>query len=113
MAKMSLQMNTAIRTTLDPIDRVHLLLDISDHTFIYNFIICKKLKQPFIVGLDLLQCYKFGVDWHAYGTLFLKNKDKNIATAMRKGNQCQPLVVLLEMPVADKCAGNAIKLLSY
>ena len=58
---MPLQVNTARGTTSDPIGIFPLLLDINDHTFIHNFIICKKLKQPLIIGLDFTQCYKIGL----------------------------------------------------
>ena len=44
MTRMSLRVNTACRTTLDPIGIINLILDINSYTFTYNFIICKKLK---------------------------------------------------------------------
>ena len=55
---MSLQVNAANRTTLDLIGIVPLILDINDHIFIHNFIISKKVKQPFIIGLVFAQGYK-------------------------------------------------------
>ena len=69
--------------TLDLIGIVPLILDISDYTFTHSFIILKKLKQPLIIGLDFAQCYKTGVDWDTYGTLFLKYKGRKITTALR------------------------------
>ena len=40
--------------TLDPIGIVPLILNINDHMFIHNLVICKALKQPLIVGLDII-----------------------------------------------------------
>ena len=62
MTNMSSHVNTASRTTLDPIAIVPLIPEINDHTFIHNFFLCKKLKQPLIIGLYFAQCYKIGVD---------------------------------------------------
>ena len=105
---MSLQVNTASGTTIDLIDIILLLLDISDHIFMHNFIIYKKLKQPVIIGLDFAQHYKIRLDWNVYETLFFRHEGKKIATAVRKGNQCQLSVALLETPVGDKYAGEQL-----
>ena len=85
MTRKSLQVKTASGITVGPIGIVPLILDINDHTFAHNFITCKKLKQPLIVGLALAQRYKIGVEWDAFGAFFLRCKGKKIATAMKKG----------------------------
>ena len=105
MTKMSLQVNTASGTTVDPIGIDPLIFGINDHMFINNFIICKTLKHPLTIGLDFAQWYRIGVGQDAYGTLFLIYKGKKITTIMRKDNQCQPLVALLDIPVANTYAG--------
>ena len=78
----------ASRTTLGLIEIVLLILYINEHTFVHSFIICKKLKQPWMVGLDCAQRYKIDIDWDAYATLILSHKDKIIATAMKIGIPC-------------------------
>ena len=103
MTRTSLQVNVASRTFLGPIGIVPLICDINDHVFVHNFIICKKLKQPLIVGLDFAQRYKTGIDSDAHGT-YLRYKGKWIDTAMKKGNQCQQTIALLETSVAEKWA---------
>ena len=80
---MSLQVNTASGTTLDPIGIIPLILDINEHMFMHNFIICKKLKQSLIIGLDVAQCHKIRVDWDAYGTLVLRHEGKKIVTTIK------------------------------
>ena len=67
------------------------------------------IETALIVGLNFVQCYKIGDDCNAYGTLFLRHEGKMIATAMKIGNQYQPFAILLEMPVADKHAGDERK----
>ena len=76
MTRKSLQVNTASRTTLGPLGIVPLIPDINDHAFVHNIIICKKQKQPLIVGLGFAQRYIIGVGWDGYGTLFLRYKGK-------------------------------------
>ena len=46
-----LEMNTACRDTLGPIGIV-LDLNIKEQNFTHNFIVCTKVKQNFILGLD-------------------------------------------------------------
>ena len=95
-------MTRASRTTLGLIEIVPLILDINNHTFVHNFIICKKLKQSLIVGLDFAQRYKTGIVWDAYGMLFLRYKGKRIAIAIKKDNPCQQTVAFPEISVAAK-----------
>ena len=45
MTKKTLWVKTASRTKLGPIGIVPLVLDINNHAFVDNFIICKKLKN--------------------------------------------------------------------
>ena len=91
-------------TTLGPIGIVPLILDINDLTFVHNFIICKKLKQPLTVGLDFAQRPKISIDLDSYGTLFLRYEGNRIATAMKKDNLCQQVIAFLEALVAEKWA---------
>ena len=65
------RVNTVTGTTLCPIGIAHLAMNIEEHNFQHNFIICTKLKQPLIIELDFAQRYKLGVDWDTSGTLFL------------------------------------------
>ena len=59
-------------TTLGPIGIVPLTLDNNGHLFIYNFVVCRNLKQTLIVGLNFAQCYKIGIDWDVFGTLYFE-----------------------------------------
>ena len=56
---------------LGPIAIVQLTMNIEEHILKHNFIICTRLKQPLIIGLDFAQRYKLGVDWDSPGTLCL------------------------------------------
>ena len=67
----TLWVNTPSQTMLGPIGIVHLTMNTEEHFFKHNFIICAKLKQPLIIGLDFAQRYKLGVDWDNSGTLYL------------------------------------------
>ena len=89
MTRKVLQVNMVKRATLGPKGIVPLILDINDDTFVHNFIICKKPKQPLNLGLHFAQRYKSGVDWDACEHLFLRYEGKMRATAMNKGNPCQ------------------------
>ena len=46
-------------------------MNVEEQSFRDNFIICIKVKQPLIKGLDFAQRYKLGVDWDTSGTLYL------------------------------------------
>ena len=48
-----------------------------------------KLKQPLIIGLYFAQRYRIGIDWDAYGILFLQHYERKIATVMKKGKPRQ------------------------
>ena len=58
----TLRVNTASGTTLGPIGIVHLAMNIEEHSFKHNFIICTELKQPLIIALDFALRYKLEVD---------------------------------------------------
>ena len=57
-----LKVNTAIEATLGPIGIALLDVNIEEQNFTHNFIVCTKLKQPFILGLDFAQRNKIGID---------------------------------------------------
>ena len=58
-----LHVNTASGTTSGPLGLMPLIMNTEEHSFKHNFIICMKLKQTFIIGLDFAQRYKVDVDW--------------------------------------------------
>ena len=64
-------------TTLGPIGITPLELTIEDQILLHNFVICAKMKQPLILGLNLSQIYRIGIDWDMYRTLFLRHESKN------------------------------------
>ena len=53
MTQKPLRVNTVSATSLGMIGIVPLILDIDNHSFVHNFIICIKLKQSLVIGLDL------------------------------------------------------------
>ena len=53
---------TASGTTLSPIDLIPLIMDTEEYSFKHKFIICTKLKQPLIIGLDFALRYKLAAD---------------------------------------------------
>ena len=70
MIKKPLKVNTASGTTLGPIQIAPLELNTDDQNFVHNFVVCTKLKQHLILGLDFAQRYRIGMDWDMYGKLF-------------------------------------------
>ena len=101
MIQKFLKVNTASGTVLGPIGIAHLELNIDDHIFVHNFIICTKLKQPLFLGLTFAQRYGIEIDWEMYGTLFLRCECKKITTSMKMTNPDQWTIVFSETP-SDK-----------
>ena len=64
---MSLQVNTAIGTSLGPIGIVPLTIDINDHKPVQNLIICEKTETITYCGIRL--CTKMQ-NWHRLGCLW-------------------------------------------
>ena len=74
------------RAILGPTGVAPLELSIDNQNFVHNFIVCTKLKQHLILGLDFAQRYRIGIDWNTYGKLFLRCEGKQIATSMKANN---------------------------
>ena len=55
MIKKSLKINTASGTTLGLTGITPVELNIDNQIVVNNFVICTKLKQPLILGLNLLR----------------------------------------------------------
>ena len=92
-----LKVNTTGRATLGPIGIGHLDMNIEEQNFTHNFIVCIKLKQNLILGLNFAQRYKIGIDWDINGKLFLRHKVKKIATSLKTNDFGQKTVALLKM----------------
>ena len=86
MIKKTLKVNTRSGATLGPIGISPLELNIDDQIFAHNFVVCIKLKQHLILGLDFAQRYRIGIDWDMYRKLFLSCEGKKIATSMKTYN---------------------------
>ena len=71
-----LKVNTASGATLSPIGIASLDLNIEGQNFTHNFIVCTKLKQYLILGLEFVQRYKIVIDWDINGKVFLRCKGK-------------------------------------
>ena len=76
LIRKTLKVNTASGATLGPISIAPLEVNIEEKNFTHNFIVCTKLKQHLILGLDVAQRYKIGIDWEINGRLFLRQKGK-------------------------------------
>ena len=70
MIKRSLKVNITIGDTLGPIGIAPLALNIDDQNIVYNFVVCTKLKQHIILGLDFAQRYGVGINWDMYRKSF-------------------------------------------
>ena len=79
-------MSTASGMTLGSIGILPLIPDVDKHSFVHKFILCTKLKQSQLIGLDFAQRYKIGLDVNAYGTLFLLHEGKKKVTSKEKSN---------------------------
>ena len=77
------KVNTASRATLAPIGIAPPNLNIKEQNFTHNFIVCTKLKQHLVLGLDFAQKYKLVIDWEINEKLFLRCKGKKIATSLK------------------------------
>ena len=72
MIRNPLKVNTASGPTLGPTGIAPLDLNIEEQNFTHNFIVCTKLKQHLILGLDFAQRYKIGINLDKNGKLFLR-----------------------------------------
>ena len=57
-----LKVNTLSGATLAPIGTALLDSNTDDQNFMHNFVVCTKLKQHLILGLDFSQRYRTGID---------------------------------------------------
>ena len=74
-----LKVNAASRATLSPIGIAPINLNIEEQNFTHNFIVCSKLKQHVMLGLDFALRYKISIDLDTNGKLFLRCEGKKIA----------------------------------
>ena len=81
--KKPLWINTTSGTTLGPIGLKQLTMNMEEHSFRHNLIICTKLKQPLIIGLDFAQRYRLEVDWDISGNLHIWLNGWKIATVIQ------------------------------
>ena len=82
-------MNTTSQATLGPIGIAPPDGNVDEQNFMYNFIVCTKLKQNLILGLDFTQRYKIGINWDINGKLFLRHGGKKIATSLKTNDSGQ------------------------
>ena len=84
-----LKVNTTNGATLGPIRIAPLDLNIDEHNFKHNFIVCTKLKQNLILVLNFAQRYKIVIDWDINGILFLRCKGKRMTTSLKTNDSGQ------------------------
>ena len=97
MIKKILKVNAASRATIGPIGITPLELSIDYQHFEHNFVVCTKLKQHLILGLDFTQRYRIRLDWDIYGKLFLQHEVKIIAISIKTNNIEQCTIASLEI----------------
>ena len=62
-----LQVRTASRSSLCPTGTVTCDFKLGKQTFSFEFIVCRGLSRPCILGLDFLRKYKIGIGWSPNG----------------------------------------------
>ena len=67
-----LKVNIASGATLGPAKIAQLNLNGEQQNFTHNFIVCTKLKQHLILGLDFAERYKISIDWDINGKIVSK-----------------------------------------
>ena len=82
--------------TLGPIGIAPLDLNIEEQYFTNNLVVCTKLKQHLILGIDFAQRYKIGIDWDVNGKLFLRGEGKKIASSLKTINSEQQMIASLK-----------------
>ena len=68
---MSLKVGQAHGTSLLPRGVVMLQVRLHTHTFSHPFIVCIKLQQDMLLGLDLTEYFSIGIDWDTQGIPYL------------------------------------------
>ena len=73
-------LHTGVRTAsggnLEPLGVVTCSLKLGGDNYKSDFIVCKKLKRPMIIGIDFLFENKIGIDWSEKGHFELKKEGK-------------------------------------
>ena len=70
--------------------------------FTYNFVVCAKLKQHLILGLDFAQRYKIRIDWDINEKLFLRCEGKKIASSLKTINSGQWMIASLKISTDEQ-----------
>ena len=92
-----MKVNTASRALLHGIGIALLDLNKEEQNFIHNFVMCTKIKQHLISGLDFTQRYKIGIDWDINRKLFLRCKGKMIDSSLKTINSGQWMIAALKI----------------
>ena len=61
-----------------------LQITINGTTFEHNFLICRNITKPLIIGLDFLRRYKIGTTWNDEGKFSLQYKNKILIQSIEK-----------------------------
>ena len=67
-----LQVRTASGSSLQPTGTVTCDFKLGKQTFSFEFIVCRGLSRPCILGLDFLRKYKIGIGWSPNGKFQLE-----------------------------------------
>ena len=92
-----LKVNTSSGAMLGPRGIAPLEVNIHDQNFAHNFVVFNKLKH-LILGLDVTQRCRIGIDWDMYGKLFLRGKAKKMVISMKTNDLKQGTIGFLKTP---------------
>ena len=76
------KVNIASGATLGPRGIAPLDLNIEEQNFTHKFVLCTKLKQHLILGLDFAQRYKIGLDLDINEKVFLRCEGRKIGSSL-------------------------------
>ena len=78
--------NTDVRsasgTRLKTMGMTECAFSLGKQPYTYQFLVCKDLPRPIILGLDFLRANRIGTDWSKTGTFMLQQKDKILVESL-------------------------------
>ena len=71
-------LSSASGSNISPIGILTLRIGLGTHKFKQNFIVCRNLRRPVILGLDFHYKFCIGISWDSDGKPFLQKDGKPI-----------------------------------
>ena len=85
---LSLQVRSATGNDLQALGTTSCIFSLGDKQYKFDFVVCKKLRRPMILGLDFLRTYRIGTGWSPQGSFVLQQEEEILIEAVetcRKG----------------------------